>query len=140
LWIALVAALILLLSVGGLAYFLVLPAIQQASPDGTLQTYCDASKKMDAHELVSTFSTSLKARPQNGEADFGFTFGILKFEGILATGCTVSNVQQHGSTATATVTISYQLPQNKTDSTVQTVSLIVENGVWKVNNYTVRNR
>lgn len=130
--IATAGALILILVVGSLSFF-VAHVATQSSPASTLQTYCEASKKMDAHELYSTLSTSFRAQPRNGEANFQFGFGLLKSLGTSFTDCTVDNIQQNGSTAKATVTLTSRSAQGQSTSSIQTLSLIVENGMWKVN-------
>lgn len=145
-WIVAAGVLLLVLIGGGSGFFVVLPTIQKSSLERTLQSYCDAYKKLDEKELESTFSAHFKTLPvkENGsEGDYLFEYLQIKGFGASFTSCTVSDIQQNGSTATATVTIvlqggatqqGYQDPSLVSTST-EKVSLILENGLWnwKVN-------
>ncbi len=145
-WIIAAGVLLLMLIVGSLGILVILPAIQKSSLERTLQTYCDAYKKLDEKELESTFSVRFKALPlrENGsEGDYLYEYLQINVFGASLTSCTVSDIQQHGSTATATVTLvlqggatqqGYQDPSLVSTST-ERVSLILESGLWnwKVN-------
>src|SRR5215469_4699081 len=145
-WIIAALVLLLVLITGSLlSFFIVLPAMQKTSLASTLQTYCHAHKVLDLKELESTFSAhyqtlSLKANLSTGN----FVYEDAEVaSGASLVSCTVSDVQQSGSTATATVTI---LLQGGIDlqgtgqplsslTAVEKLSLILENGLWnwKVN-------
>lgn len=145
-WIITAVVLLLVLIAGSLGFFVILPAIQQSSLQMTLQTYCHAYKSLDDKELESTFSARFKALPvkENGsEGDYLYAYLQIKGFGASFISCTVSDIQQNGSTATATVTISLQggatqqgYPDpNQLSTATRRVSLILENGLWnwKVN-------
>lgn len=137
-WIITAVVLILVLIAGSLGFFAILPAIQESSLERTLQTYCDAYKNLDEKELESTFSARFKTQPKKSEGDYAYEYIQIKGFGASFTSCTVSNIQQNGSTATATVTIllqGSQDPQGSSAISTEKVSLILENGLWnwKVN-------
>lgn len=142
-WIIAAGALLLVLIVGGPGFFVVLPTTQKSSLERTLQTYCDAYKHIDDKELESTFSAHFKTVKENASEGAYLYIFLQTRLGASFTSCTVSDIQQHGSTATATVTIllqggitdqGFQDPGMVSIST-QRISLILENGLWtwKVN-------
>ncbi|HLG65401.1 MAG TPA: hypothetical protein VKY19_25955 [Ktedonosporobacter sp.] len=145
-WIIAAVVLLLVLIAGGLGFFVGLPTIQKSSLERTLQTYCHAYKSLDDKELESTFSARFKALPvkeNRSEGDYLYEYLQIKGFGASFAGCTVSDIQQNGSTATATITLSLQggaTQQGFSEPTLsststQNVSLILENGLWnwKVN-------
>lgn len=132
LWITLLVIVVILGAVGGVGYFLVLPKLQQTSPNGTLQTFCDGYKTLNAHEIYGTFSSSFQTKSGNSESEIESGFALIKGMGATVDGCTVSNVQVNGSTATATVTLAITA-LGKSDTSSEHVSLVLENGVWKIN-------
>lgn len=145
-WIIAAVVLLLALIAGSLSFFVLLPAMQKSSLERTLQTYCHAYKNLDDKELESTFSARFSALPvkeNRSEGDYLYAYLQVKGFGASFTGCTVSDIQQNGSTATATVTIHLQggatqqgFPDpNQLLTSTQSVSLILENGLWnwKVN-------
>jgi hypothetical protein len=143
-WIIAALVLLLVLITGSLlGFFVVLPAMQKAALDSTLQTYCHAHKVLDLKELESTFSAqyqtvSLKENLSIG--NFFYEYAEVA-SGASLVSCTVSDVQQSGSTATATVTvlllggIDLQGTGQPLSSltAVESLSLLLENGLWKVN-------
>jgi hypothetical protein len=145
-WIVDAGVLLLVLIMTGSGFFVVLPTIQKSSLERTLQTYCDAYKRLDEKELESTFSARFKALPVNengSEGDYLYEYLQIKVFGASFTSCTVSDIQQNGSTATATVTLvlqggatqqGYQAP-NLVSTSTKKISLLLENGLWnwKVN-------
>lgn len=145
-WIIAAVALLLVLIAGALGFFVSLPAMQKSSLERTLQTYCHAYKSLDDKELESTFSARFKALPvkeNRSEGDYLYEYLQIKGFGASFTGCAVSDIQQNGSTATATVTLRLQGGANQqgfsdptlSSASTQSVSLILENGLWnwKVN-------
>jgi len=145
-WIIAAVVLLLVLTAGSVGFFVILPAMQKSSLAMTLQTYCDAYKNLDGNKLESTFSAHFKSLPvkENGsEGNYLYEYLQIKGFGASFTSCTVSDIQQNGSTATAIVTISlqggatqqgYAAPDQVLTATSR-VSLILENGLWnwKVN-------
>ena len=145
-WIIAAGVLLLVLIVGSLGFFVILPAIQESSLERTLQTYCNAYKNLDLKQLESIFSAHFKTlslKENRSAGDYFYAYIQIKGFGASFTSCTVSDTQQNGSTATATVTIvlqggatdqGYQDP-NLIATSTEKVSLILENGLWnwKVN-------
>jgi hypothetical protein len=121
---------LVLLVGGGVGYFVILPKIQQISPNSTLQTFCDGYKNLNASEVYGTLSTSAQA--QNSENSITQAFALIKGLGATVTSCTVSNVQVSGSTATATITIVVSA-LGQTQSQAEPVDLVLQNGSWKIN-------
>lgn len=143
-WIIAALVLLLVLITGSLlGFFVILPAMQKAALDSTLQTYCHAHKVLDLKELESTFSAQYQTVSLKEHLSIGnFVYEDAEVaSGASLVSCTVSDVQQSGSTATATVTV---LLQGGIDlqgtgqplsslTAVESLSLILENGLWKVN-------
>ena len=131
-WIALAILFVLLLGSGGAAYFFVSPHQNQTSPTVTLQHFCDGWKKSDAQEMYDTFSNSLKN-----------TMGsVSKMQTDLNQqkdgDCTIVSVQVNGSQATAILSTVYtdSAIDNQWMTLKESVSLIQEDGQWKINNIT----
>jgi hypothetical protein len=89
----------------------------------TLQAYCDAIKAHDAHAAYQLYSSSA----QQGTSEDQFKANV---EPVLyhITDCTVSNVNENGSTATGTIT--YTADTGQTGGVDYT--LYNENGSWKI--------
>lgn len=126
-WIAIIAVIVLL--GGGVATYFI---INQSSPTATLNTLCDGFQKEDAQEMYNTFSTSEQARPGDSVEDLQSNFNLLNDAGVKISSCKVSNVQQNGSTATGTITLTLTAAGD-THSASEDISLVQENGQWKVN-------
>jgi FHA domain-containing protein len=126
LWIGLIILLLVLIggSVGIYAY------VNRSTPEKTLQAYCTALQNNDAQGVYNTFSSESQANTDLNKISTGLQALKLLFGGF--TNCTYSNVQQNGSTATATVTLTpvrgkvFGAPAH----------LVDENGQWKINNTT----
>jgi len=130
-WVAIVILVVLLLGGGGTTYFLlhgqssILPG--QSSPMVTLQKFCDGWNKSNVQEMYDTFSSSMKAITNLTEMQNSFKMQKDR-------DCAVSDVQQNGSQATATMTGMY------TDSAIDNMwapvrmraALMQENGQWKI--------
>jgi hypothetical protein len=133
LWVTLLVVVVVLGVVGGVGYFVVLPKIQQISPNSTLQTFCDGYKNMNAQEVYDTLSSSLQATSK--ESDLETAFGLFKDLGAKIDDCTASNIQVNGSTATATINLTITvslLGQTQAQTQHDPVSLVLENGTWKI--------
>lgn len=136
LWIAIVIVVLLLLAGGGAAYFVF---SGQSSPMATLQRYCDGNKNRNAQEIYDTFSTSMQqqhslATLQRAAAPQNSTTSAQSIS-LKVDDCTVSNVQQTGSTATGTImtTVTMTGPSSPQTATVpMPAKLVQENGQWKI--------
>ncbi len=122
LWIALIV-IVLLVAAGGVGGYVYL---NRSTPEKTLTTYCNALQSGDyqtAYNQLSSSSTSGLTESQFAQLSqtvFAAVGGLKS--------CTVSNVQENGSTATGTATVT--LGNGKTQSSP--VSLVNQNGTWKL--------
>lgn len=128
LWIILgVTGLLLLVSVGAFVY------LNRSTPLKTLQTACNASKSGDFGTAYEEFSNAFKSKVGNerefasGQQQFFTSRG-----GLID--CTVTNVNQDRSMASATILLKYGDGSTLTDD----ITLIEENGVWKILSATIR--
>lgn len=126
LWIALTAILLLLI-VGGGAFAFVQT---RSTPQKTMQAYCDALKANDAQGLYNTLSTSAQAQTSVSQLRQGLNLIEFLVGGIKDCVVNSNSIQQNGSTATGTVTITTSRGRTST----ATVRLIEENGQWKIAN------
>jgi hypothetical protein len=125
--------LLLILVGGGIAGYLAL----RSTPEKTLTAFCTAVKNNDAQGAYNQFGTSITSR----ETEPQYATNFAKFEAALNSplagglkDCAVSNVQQNGSTATGTITLSV----NRTSTTLPiNYTLDNENGSWKIQNATL---
>lgn len=123
LWIAIVVVLLVVL--GGAGFYLF--SINQSTPTKTLTAFCTALKNGDAQSEDDLLSSNAKSK---------VTLTQLKqqMQQIQSLGgirdCTVSNVQQSGSTATGDVTITANLTGKASPPTP--VHLVNESGTWKL--------
>lgn len=129
-WIAIIVVVIVLLGGGGAAYYII---HNQGSPTATLQTFCDGYQKQDAQEIYNTYTTGEKASPGHSIANLQSDFDLLAKTGVKVSSCTVSNVQQNGSTATGTITINFTVA-SVSRSVSENINLLQENNQWKINN------
>jgi pSer/pThr/pTyr-binding forkhead associated (FHA) protein len=127
--IALVVLLLVLVGGGLGAYFAL-----RSTPEKTLTAFCTAIKNNDAQGAYNQLGTDITSH----ETEQQYATGFARSEALInspAVGglkdCTVSNVQQNGSTATGTVILSV----NKSSTTVPiNCTLRDENGGWKIEN------
>ena len=129
LWIALIVIVLLVAGgVGGYVY------LNRSTPTKTLQDFCSALKNNDPQGAFNQLST----HTQSQTTEQRFAQGIQQLNNPVLGGikdCTVSNVQENGSTATGTITLSF----NNVNRTVNLDNnLINENGTWKVDTENVR--
>jgi hypothetical protein len=94
----------------------------------TLQAYCDAIKAQDAHAAYQLYSSS--AQQGTSEDQFKANLGPALYHVI---DCTVSNVNENGSTATGTITYTFDTGQTGAID----YALYIENGSWKITNETL---
>jgi len=122
LWIALIV-IVLLVAAGGVGGYVYL---NRSTPEKTITTYCNALQSGDYQTAYNQLSSSLTSKFTESQ------FAQLSQVGFAAVGglksCTVSNVQENGSTATGTATVT--LGNGKTQSSP--VSLVNQNGTWKL--------
>lgn len=128
LWIGLIVIVLLVAGgVGGYVY------LNRSTPTKTLQNFCSAFKNNDPQGAFNQLST----REQSQTTEQRVGQGIQQFNNPLVGGikdCTVSNVQENGSTASGTMTFTF----NKVNTPVNLDSnLVNENGTWKVDTVTV---
>ena len=103
-------------------------ALYQSSstPEKTLSSYCDALNAKDYQTAYNQLASSI----QNHETEKQFASALqqdfTKQGGLKA--CNISPVQEHGSTATSTLT--YSFANGKTSANTDT--LINENNTWKI--------
>lgn len=129
LWIALIIiALVIIIAAGGAYYF-----ANRSTPTKTLQAYCDAIKTNNAQEAYN----QLSSRVQNQTTLQRFTTNFNTAERLLnsplvggISDCTVSNVQENGSSATGTIVITIK---NGNKPVSSNEGLINDNGTWKIN-------
>jgi zinc-ribbon domain len=114
--------LIVIAAVGAYVY------LNRSTPDKTLTTYYAALTRGDyqtAYDQLSTASRSKITEP--GFVQFWQALGGVK-------AWSVTTIQEQGSTATATLTLTLGNGQTRPAS----IALIDENGVWKIENETIR--
>jgi hypothetical protein len=132
LWI--IAAVVAILLVGGGTIFAI--SVVQASsstPAKTLQQFCDGFKTLNAGEVYNTLTTD--SQQQVSLTQLQQTFDEIKSIGVKYSDCTVSDIQQNGSTATAKVTIAISVSYQGSSFSMPLslpVSLAQENGQWKI--------
>lgn len=126
LWIALAVILLLLVAGGGTAVYLQ----ARPTPQKTLQAYCDALKANDAQALYNTLSSSAQAQTSVSQLRQGLNLIEFLVGGIKECVVNADSIQQNGSTATGTVTITTDRGRTSTS----TIHLIEENGQWKIQN------
>jgi len=129
LWIGLIVILLLVAAgVGGYVY------LNRSTPTKTLQAFCDALKKNDPQGAYN----QLSAHAQSQTSVQKISTGIQEFNSPLVGGikdCTVGNVQENGSSARGTITITV----NRVNTPLNLdYNLVSENGVWKMDNGTIR--
>lgn len=121
LWIGLAVLLLLLLVGGGfLAYTQV-----RSTPQKTLTAYCDGWKTSNAQEIYNQLDSSQQAKVSVSEVQRVLD-SIKQTGGV--TDCTVSGVQENGTSATGIVTLS----AGSGRSASETDTLVQENGTWKI--------
>jgi hypothetical protein len=121
LWVGLVILLLIIIGGGGVLAYMQL----RSTPQKTLTAYCDGWKTGNAQEIYNQLDAAERAK--GTVADIQSVLNTLKQAGGV-TDCTVSNVQQTGSTATGVVTLS----AGNGRSASETDTLIQENGTWKI--------
>jgi len=126
LWITLVVILLVVIVGGGsIVYFVAL----RSTPQKTLTAYCDGWKTGNAQEIYDQLASTQQAKPDNSVNTIKKGLDLLNNPLIGGVkNCTVSNVQEHGSTATGVVTITFGIGK----SSSETDTLIQENGTWKI--------
>jgi len=129
LWITLIILLLAIIGAAAGAYYYV----NRSTPTKTLQAYCDAIRTSNASEAYNLLSTQVQSRTTQQR----FTTSFNNAERLLnlpvvggVSDCTVSNVQESGSSATGTIVITIK---NGGRSVPSKESLINENGTWKIN-------
>jgi hypothetical protein len=122
LWIGLI--IVLLVIIGGIAGVVYIQ--NRSTPAKTLQAYCTALQNNDAQGIYNTLSSASQARTDVPKLSQGLQLIKLLTGGI--SGCSYTNVQENGNTATASLTLT---PVRGRAST-GTIHLINENGQWKL--------
>ncbi|HVB75322.1 MAG TPA: zinc ribbon domain-containing protein [Ktedonobacteraceae bacterium] len=120
--IALVLVVLIVIVAGGAYAYL-----NRSTPNNTLTTYCNALKGGDYQTAYNQLSTSAQRNLTESQfASFWQNLGGIK-------SWTLNNVQEQGSKATATVTFTL----NSGQTAHATITLINENGTWKVDSETI---
>lgn len=155
LWILLIIAVLLLLGVSNTATFaLTRPATsapQQAAtqhlptPNGTLQTYCQAIMAENAETIFNLLSAQAKVHTSLDDLQRSFDmFNLASAGGTMKaqfTNCTFDNVRVSGQLAVATVSPTLSLtiqnpeqkqPQTITETSPSLTSLVWESNQWKI--------
>jgi limonene-1,2-epoxide hydrolase len=100
--------------------------VRLSTPTKTLTIFCNALKSGDYQTLYNQLSS--RSQSQVSEQVFAKAAQIaLAADGGLK-GCTVSNVREEGSTASSMVALTFGNNKSETD----TVPLVYEKGVWKL--------
>ena len=122
LWIGLIILLLLIVGggIGGYIY------VNRSTPEKTIQAYCTALQNNDAQGLYNTLSSVSQSKTDVNKISTELRLIKLVIGGI--SNCTFSNVQQNGSAATATLT----LTPARGAAASGTVHLLDENGQWKM--------
>jgi hypothetical protein len=136
LWVVLVVVLVLLVG-GGVTFALIANRAPTNTPTQVLQQFCDGFKTYDAQKIYNTFSAAQQAK--TSVADIQQSLDQLKDLSSFAkiTACTVSDVHQNGSTASGTVTITETISLLGTSTSMpipMSLTLILENNAWKIDN------
>ena len=119
---------LLLLVVGGIGGYLYL---NRSTPEKTLTAYCTALQNSDAQGVFNQLSAH--AQTQTSVQRISQGFQILDAPQIGGVkGCTFSNVQQSGSTATATLVLTAGANNASNPPLTTTDKLVNENGTWKI--------
>jgi hypothetical protein len=128
-----IVVLILLIVGGAIGGFLY---ANRSTPEKTLQAFCTAIKNNDAQGAYNQLGTTITSRETEQQYARTFATSEAALNSPQAGGlkdCTVSNVQQNGSSATGTMTLSV----NKSTVTLPINSTLSdENGTWKIENAT----
>lgn len=101
--------------------------VTSSTPQQTLTLFCDALKSRDYATQYNLFSSSVQSRAS--EAQYAAQVEQSDSQAGGVTSCIVSNVNQSGSSATGTLSLTFG--NGVTGDEFYT--LILENGVWKIN-------
>jgi hypothetical protein len=103
------------------------------TPTQVLQEYCDGYMKANAQEVYNTLSSTSQSK--NSLADIQQSVDALKNLSGLAklTACKVSEVQQNGSNASGTITLTENVSFGNISLSVPiAMGLVLENNAWKI--------
>jgi hypothetical protein len=140
LWIMLVALVILLIG-GGSVFAYVASQANAPAPNSTLQTYCQGVKTGNAQQIYNLLSQQAKTHTSLDDLTHTFSaLNQLSSLGMKYSDCTFSNVRVSGSLAVATVSLTLSMTlqgQTMSIATPSLVSLVLENGQWKIDFSTI---
>lgn len=128
LWITLVVVAVLVVGGGifGVVY------ANRSTPQKTLDAMCAAFQNGDGHSFYGLLSDHVKTKSNIQESDVTKLFAEIQTVGGIKS-CTYNNVQENGSTATATYTIQWNNAElNSQSGGSDTIYLLDENGTWKL--------
>ncbi len=100
-----------------------------STPEKTISNYLEAVKRRDGKTAYEQLSSRLQSQSNEQQ----FISGVNLVGGFIGS-YTISNVQENGSTATATVSVTALIVTIN-----YSVMLVKENGVWKLNGGTLIN-
>lgn len=135
LWVA-IAIIVVLLVGGGTAFAIVMSQRPTNTPTQTLQQYCHGFVTLNAQEVYDSLSSASKSATSVSEIQQGLDLLRNMSDLVKLSNCTVSNVQQNGSTATGTITLTETVSLfGSTTSMPFTLSMamVLENNTWKIN-------
>jgi predicted component of type VI protein secretion system len=125
--IVVIVVILLLVVGGGGGAFLYIQS--RPTPQKTLAAYCDGWKTNNAQEIYDQADSAQQQKTSVSKLQQAM--GLLNVLGGVKD-CTVTNVQQNGSTATGTITLTF----GDGKSEMLTDTLIQENGAWKIDSET----
>lgn len=127
-----VAAIVVVIAiVGSVTYF---NFINQPSPGKTLSAFCNDLQTGDYSSSYSLLSNRVQKLATQAQWDAGLTVTFKAKGGISS--CNTSNVSSGSTTATGNILLNYGNNTKETDK----VSLIDENGIWKVDNLAIQSQ
>ena len=128
LWIGLAVVIVILVAAGVGSYVY----LSRSTPDKTLAAFCNALKASPTD--YQTAYNQFSARARNQESEHDFATGLQQALSNPALGgikdCTVSNVQQNDTSATGTVTLTFNNLTNH--ALLFNMGLIDESDGWKI--------
>ncbi len=129
-----VVLLLVLVAAGAVAGFYYYKTNISSTPQKTLAAYCDGLKNNNAPELYNQLDASQQKKTTIADVQKGLVLLDTPLIGGIKE-CTVGAVQENGSIATGVVTIVLGIGRSQTATT----TLVLENGVWKIDNSSTPN-
>lgn len=134
LW-ATVALIAVLLIGGGTVFAYATIQANASTPTKTLQQYCHGFMTQNAQEVYDTYSAASKEGHSLSDVQQGFDLFKSFGSYMKIASCTVSDVQQNGSTASGKINVVMSMSLGDPSVSVTlplTMELVLENNVWKI--------